>query len=73
MIRRALVSVSDKRGIVELGKALAQAGVEILSTGGTAASLASAGGGPGRNCDGEASANGFIVAASYPMGNTVGT
>jgi phosphoribosylaminoimidazolecarboxamide formyltransferase/IMP cyclohydrolase len=43
MIRRALISVSDKRGIVELGKILAERGVEILSTGGTAATLASAG------------------------------
>ena len=43
MIRRALISVSDKRGIVELGKILAEKGVEILSTGGTAATLASAG------------------------------
>jgi len=43
MIRRALVSVSDKRGIVELGKVLAELGVEILSTGGTFASLQAAG------------------------------
>jgi phosphoribosylaminoimidazolecarboxamide formyltransferase/IMP cyclohydrolase len=43
MIRRALVSVSDKRGVVELGKGLAQLGVEILSTGGTAAALTAAG------------------------------
>ncbi|MGE3457097.1 MAG: bifunctional phosphoribosylaminoimidazolecarboxamide formyltransferase/IMP cyclohydrolase, partial [Kofleriaceae bacterium] len=43
MIRRALVSVSDKRGVVELAKVLADAGVEILSTGGTAAALSAAG------------------------------
>src|ERR1051325_6139865 len=43
MVSRALVSVSDKRGVVELAKALAELGVEILSTGGTAAALASAG------------------------------
>ena len=43
MVRRALVSVSDKRGVVELGKALAELGVEILSTGGTASALAAAG------------------------------
>jgi phosphoribosylaminoimidazolecarboxamide formyltransferase/IMP cyclohydrolase len=43
MIRRALVSVSEKRGVVELAKVLAELGVEILSTGGTAASLAAAG------------------------------
>jgi len=43
MIRRALVSVSDKRGIVELGKVLAELGVEILSTGGTFSALQAAG------------------------------
>ena len=32
-VRRALISVSDKAGVIELGKALANAGVEILSTG----------------------------------------
>src|SRR6266542_5726167 len=42
MIRRALISVSDKRGVVELAKVLHQLGVELLSTGGTAAALASA-------------------------------
>jgi phosphoribosylaminoimidazolecarboxamide formyltransferase/IMP cyclohydrolase len=42
-IRRALISVSDKSGLIELGQALAAAGVEILSTGGTAAALAKAG------------------------------
>ena len=35
-IRRALLSVSDKTGIVELAKALNEQGVELLSTGGTA-------------------------------------
>ncbi|MDH5764730.1 MAG: bifunctional phosphoribosylaminoimidazolecarboxamide formyltransferase/IMP cyclohydrolase [Gammaproteobacteria bacterium] len=35
-VKRALISVSDKTGVVELGKALSAAGVEILSTGGTA-------------------------------------
>jgi len=34
-IKRALISVSDKTGIIELAHALAQAGVEILATGGT--------------------------------------
>jgi phosphoribosylaminoimidazolecarboxamide formyltransferase/IMP cyclohydrolase len=43
MIRRALVSVSDKRGLVELGGVLKELGVEILSTGGTASALSSAG------------------------------
>src|SRR3954467_7169684 len=43
MIRRALVSVSDKRGVVELAHVLRELGVEILSTGGTFAALAQAG------------------------------
>ena len=34
-IRRALLSVSDKTGIVELARALVSGGVEVLSTGGT--------------------------------------
>lgn len=38
-IRRALISVSDKTGIVEFAKALAEMGVKILSTGGTAKAL----------------------------------
>jgi phosphoribosylaminoimidazolecarboxamide formyltransferase/IMP cyclohydrolase len=38
-IRRALLSVSDKTGIVELAKALSARGVAILSTGGTAQTL----------------------------------
>jgi phosphoribosylaminoimidazolecarboxamide formyltransferase/IMP cyclohydrolase len=36
---RALISVSDKKGILDLGKRLAKLGVEILSTGGTARAL----------------------------------
>ena len=43
MIKRALLSVSDKTGIVELGKALAEMGVEIISTGGTMRALKEAG------------------------------
>jgi phosphoribosylaminoimidazolecarboxamide formyltransferase / IMP cyclohydrolase len=35
-VARALISVSDKKGILDLGKRLAKLGVEILSTGGTA-------------------------------------
>jgi len=35
-VQRALISVSDKTGVLELSKALIDAGVEILSTGGTA-------------------------------------
>ncbi|MGL5223802.1 MAG: hypothetical protein ACRC8Q_00425, partial [Aeromonas sp.] len=42
-IRRALLSVSDKTGIVEFAKALSERGVALLSTGGTAKSLAKAG------------------------------
>lgn len=42
-IRRALVSVSDKTGLVELAKALSDAGVEIVSTGSTGATIAAAG------------------------------
>ncbi|MCL3778097.1 MULTISPECIES: bifunctional phosphoribosylaminoimidazolecarboxamide formyltransferase/IMP cyclohydrolase [unclassified Actinomyces] len=42
-VRRALVSVYDKTGLVELATALAGAGVEILSTGSTAATIAAAG------------------------------
>ena len=38
-IRRAFVSVSDKSGVVELARVLADLNVEILSTGGTAKSL----------------------------------
>ena len=39
-ITRALISVSDKEGVTEFAQGLAQAGVEILSTGGTAKLLA---------------------------------
>ncbi|WP_113627910.1 bifunctional phosphoribosylaminoimidazolecarboxamide formyltransferase/IMP cyclohydrolase [Pectobacterium peruviense] len=42
-IRRALLSVSDKAGIVEFAQALSHRGVELLSTGGTARLLADAG------------------------------
>src|SRR5918999_5882831 len=38
-VRRALLSVSDKRGLVEFAKGLAGLGVEIVSTGGTAREL----------------------------------
>ena len=43
MIRRALISVSDKSGLLDLGKFLLAQGVEILSTGGTAKALRDAG------------------------------
>jgi phosphoribosylaminoimidazolecarboxamide formyltransferase / IMP cyclohydrolase len=42
-VARALVSVSEKKGILDLGKRLAKLGVEILSTGGTARALREAG------------------------------
>jgi len=42
-IRRALISVSDKTGLVELGRALTGFGVELVSTGGTSAALTAAG------------------------------
>ncbi|MFW5399693.1 bifunctional phosphoribosylaminoimidazolecarboxamide formyltransferase/IMP cyclohydrolase [Yersinia sp. 1252 StPb PI] len=42
-IRRALLSVSDKAGIIEFAAALSQRGIELLSTGGTARLLADAG------------------------------
>ena len=42
-IKRALVSVHDKTGLTELAGALAAAGVEIVSTGSTAAAIAAAG------------------------------
>jgi len=41
-IKRALISVSDKRGVVELAQRLVAAGVQILSTGGTAKALRAA-------------------------------
>ena len=41
--RRAIISVSDKRGAADLGAALTEAGWEVLSTGGTAKSLRDAG------------------------------
>ncbi|MGD9903228.1 MAG: bifunctional phosphoribosylaminoimidazolecarboxamide formyltransferase/IMP cyclohydrolase [Vicinamibacterales bacterium] len=42
-MRRALLSVSDKRGVVEFASGLAARGFELVSTGGTAAALAAAG------------------------------
>lgn len=42
-IRRALISVSDKSGLLDFARALAAGGVEILSTGGTATALRDAG------------------------------
>ncbi|MBL9141375.1 MAG: bifunctional phosphoribosylaminoimidazolecarboxamide formyltransferase/IMP cyclohydrolase [Phycisphaerae bacterium] len=42
-IRRALISVSDKAGVVDLAKALHAIGCEIVSTGGTASALAKSG------------------------------
>jgi len=42
-VRRALLSVSDKRGLVEFARGLAELGVELVSTGGTATELSGAG------------------------------
>ena len=42
-VRRALLSVSDKTGIVDFARGLARLGVELISTGGTAKELAAAG------------------------------
>ena len=43
LIKRALISVSDKEGIIELGKVLVQNNIEIISTGGSAQTLREAG------------------------------
>ena len=42
-VRRALISVSDKTGVVEFARGLARLGIEILSTGGTAEAIRGAG------------------------------
>ena len=42
-IRRALLSVSDKTGLIDFAKALSAAGVKLISTGGTAQAIAQAG------------------------------
>jgi len=42
-VRRALLSVADKRGVVDFARGLADLGVELVSTGGTARELADAG------------------------------
>src|SRR5690349_18855794 len=42
-VARALLSVSDKTGIVEFARGLADLGIEIISTGGTARELTAAG------------------------------
>jgi phosphoribosylaminoimidazolecarboxamide formyltransferase/IMP cyclohydrolase len=42
-IKRALLSVSDKTGVIELARALADRSVELVSTGGTAKALREAG------------------------------
>ncbi|MCY4188385.1 MAG: bifunctional phosphoribosylaminoimidazolecarboxamide formyltransferase/IMP cyclohydrolase, partial [Bryobacterales bacterium] len=43
MIRRALLSVTDKHGVVEFGRRLAALGVDLISTGGTARALRESG------------------------------
>jgi phosphoribosylaminoimidazolecarboxamide formyltransferase/IMP cyclohydrolase len=42
-VRRALLSVSDKRGVVDFARGLAELGIELVSTGGTARELSQAG------------------------------
>src|SRR5437762_13333837 len=42
-VQRALLSVSDKTGLVDFARTLAEAGVELISTGGTARALRDAG------------------------------
>ena len=42
-LRRALLSVSDKTGLIDLAQALSASGVEILSTGGSAKALRDSG------------------------------
>ena len=42
-VRRALLSVSDKTGLLDLARALAARGVELVSTGGTARAIREAG------------------------------
>ena len=42
-LKRALISVSDKTGLVEAARILAAAGVELVSTGGTRKAIADAG------------------------------
>ncbi|HDL01265.1 MAG TPA: hypothetical protein ENH23_03425 [candidate division Zixibacteria bacterium] len=42
-IKRALISVSDKKGVVEFARALEEMGVELISTGGTLKTIKDAG------------------------------
>ena len=42
-IKRALLSVSDKTGLIDFARGLSEQGVELLSTGGTAKAIAAAG------------------------------
>jgi phosphoribosylaminoimidazolecarboxamide formyltransferase/IMP cyclohydrolase len=42
-MRRALVSVSDKTGLIELARALVESGIEVVSSGGTAQAISDAG------------------------------
>src|SRR5262245_65544842 len=42
-VQRALLSASDKRGLIELARGLHELGVELVSTGGTAKAIADAG------------------------------
>ena len=42
-VNRALITVSDKTGLIDTAKALVELGVELVSTGGTKAAIAAAG------------------------------
>ena len=42
-VTRALLSVSDKSGLIEFARALSDSGIELVSTGGTARTIAEAG------------------------------
>src|SRR5918912_675746 len=43
IVKRALISVSDKSGLIDFARALAGHGIELISTGGTAKAIAQAG------------------------------
>jgi len=68
-VRRALLSVSDKSGLIELARGLTARGIEILSTGGTA-KLLTAHGVPGswmgasRRCTRRSMADSWVGAGS---------
>ena len=66
--RRALLSVSDKTGLIEFGRFLAARGVEILSTGGTAKALREARA-EGGESDSETQGRGFVLGRYFARSN----